>query len=350
MADPDAPDNVMDDVLAAQRELAGETPEAPPQEPVEQEPPQETAQQAADRARDEAGRFKAKEPETKPRETLTLKDKPQTEQPQAQPGTPEKQPDQPVPPPAEWKGAGKVQWNKLPKAVQAELRETYESVAAQREQYAPLEAAIAPHREVLLRDAGSVENGVNQLMQFYRAYLDNPAGLIQHIARTRGIDLGAPQGQPQPGTPQPTPDINSLIAQTVQQAIAPIQERFAQTENQQLTQTIESFREDPKHPYFEDVRVQMGQLLTAAAKMGQKMTLDDAYDQAIWANPAIRAQLLADQAEEAKRNQTAQVATAQRARAASLRGSPLPNPSGGASQGSSVLDDVRAAAAEMAGT
>lgn len=322
---------------AAEVGMAPDTPigiEPPePKEPAAEAPAGETAEQAAERARDEKGRF-AKQDEAKPRETLKLKEKPADAPakapdaplnpadapPGAKPAEVAKPADEPIAPPLEFKGLAKTQWGKLPKAIQSELSEHYQSVAAAKAEFEPLARAVAPHRDLLIRDAGSVESGINQLMQFYNAYLTNPQALIHHIARTRGIDLGAPQGQPpQGGTQQAAPDINSLIAQTVQQAIAPIQERFQQTETQQIEQTLSAFAADPKHPYFQDVKVHMGQLL----KAGAAKDLSDAYEQATWANPVIRQQLLQAQAEETAKTQAAQAATARKAAAASLTGAPI---------------------------
>lgn len=317
------------------------------------------------RARDESGRFARKEGD-KPRETLSLKEKPApsdttgTKDNAGQPATngtqqPTSDITQPADKPAailaptEWKGAAKVKWDRLPREVQAEIVERHTASEQRLQQYAPLEQAIAPYKDAWTRDAGGVPHAIEQLGQFYRLYLENPVGLIHHIARSRGIDLGAPQGQqpPQGGAPQQPPDIASFVQQAVQQAIAPFQEQTRRTETQALNETISAFAADPKHPYFQDVKVHMGQLLqTGAAK-----DLNEAYDQAIWANPTIRAQLMSAQAEEAKKAQAAEVERANKARAASLRGSPLPNGSNQAGQGnnSSVLDDVRAAAAEIAG-
>lgn len=318
------------------------------------------------RARDESGRF-AKAEEGKPRETLTLKEKPGAEQ-QPDGGQKPSQPvtdasaqggvnksdqpggDKPAPilAPTEWKGLAKTRWEKLPREVQAEIVERHQAAEQRVAAYAPIEQAIAPYREAWMRDAGSVEAAIGQLGQFYRLYLDKPYELIHHIARTRGIDLGAPQGQqpPQGGAPPQAPDIASLVSQVVQQHIAPIQQRFAQDENQQLNDTISAFASDPKHPFFQDVKVHMGQLLQA----GAAKDLNEAYDQATWANPMIRAHLLAAQSEEAKKQQAAEVEKARKAQSASLRGSPLPGGGNAAANGSaSVLDDVRAAAAEIAG-
>lgn len=352
MAEQTETDNILADVLAASREVAGEPPETvvEQQPPIESEALAETAEQKADRERDEQGRFKAKtEGETakEPQKRDPLKIKSETLQKAAEQEIAEKgelkSPD--LLAPVEWKGGAKVDWQRLPPEVRKEIRSHWDELNEQRQQIAPIQQAIAPHRDVLVRDAGSVEAGIGQLMTFYQAYLDNPQGLIQHIARTRGIDLGQPGGQPDNKGIQPTSDLNSVVAQAVQHAIAPIQQRFQQTETQQTEQTLSAFAADPKHPYFQDVRAHMGKLLEARTAT----SLEEAYEQAIWANPTIRQQLMSQQAEETAKARTADAAKANMARAASLRGSPLPGGGSAAATGSSVLDDVRAAAAEVAG-
>lgn len=351
-------DNLLADVLAADAELSGEKPEV-----IEtKEAPVETAQEKADRVRDEQGRF-AKAEEGKPRETLKLKGGKEAPAEDAKPGSEGSTPQAPVAdvttgaapkvegleiPPVYWKGEAKLSWGRLPPPVRAEIVAQHERVAAIEAQYAPVEQAIAPHRDGWVRIAGSVESAITQLAQFHQLYLDNPRALIDHIARTRGIDLGQPAGQhgQTPSTPQ-TPDINTVVQQAVQQAIAPIQDRFKQTETQQVESTIAAFAADPKYPYFQDVKVHMGQLI----KAGLATDMPDAYDKAVKLNPAIWSTLEAQKAEEAKNQQAADADKARKAAAASLRGSPLPGGSspGTTGQGSTVLDDVRAAAAELAG-
>lgn len=313
----------------------------------------ETAEQTAQRKRDEAGRF-AKE--TKPRETLKLKESPapavvasaeKVAPPPvatAAPGAPDAEA---IAAPAEWKGAGKVQWNKLPKAVQAELRDTYQGLAASRAEMEPMQQAIAPYKEAWVRDAGSVPAAVAELGRFYELYLTNPVGLIQHIAAQRGINLGSAQGQaPAQGATQPAPDIATLIAQVVQQQVAPITAHFQQTENQQLQSTIDAFGSDPSHPYFQDVKVHMGRLISA----GAAKDMQDAYDQATWANPVIRQQLLDQQAEATKQTQAAALAKARQASAVNLSGSPLAGVvNGTGTKGESVHDAVRRNFAEVEG-
>lgn len=350
----DENDDVMADVRAAMQENAGEQverPEAATPDPAATAP---TEPPASGRERDEAGRFKAKEQAERP--ILALKEKPAEPQPSptSTPATPpaatttEQPKTEPIAPPAEWKGAGKVKWDRLPREVQTELRDTWQALAAERAEVAPFRELIDSHKQLLVNETGSVQAGMTQLFAFARMSVDNPVQLIQHIAAQRGIDLRAAfAGQPQPGPQQSQPGPTADVAQLVQQALQPILGQFQQQSLQQEIQKIEAFRADPKHPYFTDVAPRIEQLL----KAGAAKDLQDAYDQAVWADPTIRQQLMAAQAEEAKKTQAAEVEKATKARAASLRGSPLPGASpGGGSQSGSVFDDVRAAAAELAGT
>jgi hypothetical protein len=72
------------------------------------------------------------------------------------------------------------------------------------------------------------------------------------------------------------------------------------------------------YPHFQAVRTQMGALMLAAAQSGQAMTLAEAYDQAVWAHPQLRAGLTkAEQTRAAQQADEARKASVQRARAAS---------------------------------
>lgn len=355
--------SALDDVRAAAAELArGADNGAGDREPAGADGAAESgesdrAEAPAGRARDEAGRFAKADgqPATITEKDLTEKpgassplEKPDASSPSAAAPPAPNAADDKIPPPAEWRGAGKVKWGLLPKEVQAELRDTYASVQATQAEIGPLKEIIDYARPMLVREAGSVGEGIRQLVAFHELSLTKPLELIHHIARTRGIDLSAAfGGQPQPGTTQQgQPDIQAIIAQTVQQHLQPFQAQIEQRENQSTIQTVEAFRADPAHPYFEDVRPFMAALL----KSGQAKDLQDAYDKATWADPSIRTALQQRQSEEAANNRKAEVEKARRASAASLTGSPLPNGSSmaAANPSASVLDDVRAAARALA--
>lgn len=352
----DEPDDLRGDVAAALASL--ETPEAVAEAPAVEVP--ETESEKAERVRDEQGRFaKAEEPKEK-RETLSLKKPPAPESPPgaaaslepaaAQPAAPEKR----VGPPPGFDGLGNVQWEKLPPHVQRNLIAREDARNQVIADLAPVKELIDVNREFLVNQAGSLPAAFQQLMQFARMSVDNAPQLIQHIAQARGVNLAAlVNGQPGGDRPAAAPagqqpqDLPSLIAQLVDQRVRPILAEREQQQTQQLQSTINQFGADPKHPFFNDVRVQMGQLISS----GTAKSLDEAYEQATWANPAIRAHLLEEQRESAEKAKAAEVAKARAATRTSVTGSPLPGVglNGKGDPKASALDDVRAAYNELSG-
>ena len=293
-------------------------------EPTAADPaaPSETRADRGD-GRDAAGKFVGKPKEEAPtqRETLTLKPKAQETAPvdakAAKPTEP-----QDVPPPIEWKGEAKVAWGRVPPPIRAAFRETYESMQKAQAEVAPLKELIDLEREFLVREAGSVPEAFRQMTQFARMSVDKPVELALHILQRRGIDPRTVfGGQPvqQNGTQPQPPDLRSYVAQAVQQALQPLQAQVQQREEQQHISTIDAFAADPAHPYFNDVRVQMGALM----KSGQAVTLQDAYDQATWANPSIRQALLAQQAGDAANAKAREVEAARKAALLSPSGAPV---------------------------
>jgi hypothetical protein len=256
---------------------------------------------------------------------------------------------EPTTPPAWWKGAGKIDWKRLPTSIQGELGDYVGRLEAERSEVAPLKEMIDQSRDVLVREAGSVAEGFRQLLAFHRLSLEKPLDLIHHIARTRGIDLraafaGQPQAQ-QPGSPQTAPDLNRLVAQAVQQHLAPIQQQEQQRQYQNNLQTVQSFAADPAHPYFNDVADQMEALL----KAGVAKDLSDAYDKATRLDPVISGQLDQERQKAAEDQRKADAEKARRAAAASVRGSPVPDAQRGNGGGpKSVRDAVRDAFSEHA--
>lgn len=354
----DEKDSVSDDVRAAFESLEADPAPAPVQaETVEAAAEPDTGTEG-ERTRDEKGRFAAGEPEKPKRETLTLK--PQGEPPSipasgpptgtVAPAAPEK-----VLAPQEWSGLAKVKWDRLPADVQREIAQHEATRAQTTADLAPVRELIDVNREFLINQAGSLPAAFTQLMQFARMSVDNPLQLAEHILRSRGIDPRAAfAGQPQGTAAQQPQDIQSLVAQLVQQAVQPIvaqseqQRQYQeQVETQQLTHSISQFGADPKHPFFNDVKVHMGQLISA----GAAKTLDEAYEQATWANPAIRAHLLEEQRGAAEAAKAAEVQKARAAQRTSVTGSPLPGAglNGKSDPKASARDDVMAAYQELSG-
>ena len=347
--------NLLEDVRAAAESLR-----TPPEDKPETTAPIETAEQTAERERDEAGRFKAKTEQ--PREKLTLNKQPvdantvNAEIPKTTPdGKPilktgddgKIAPVTGLAPPMDWMGDAKIRWGRLDKSIQEEILKREEQRAAVVSELAPLKELFDTNREFLVNQAGSVVEAQRQMMQFARMSVDNPVQLAEHILRARGLDPRAVfSGQPGQAPAQNQPqDVQTLLAQLVDQRLQPFLAQTEQQQTQQIQSTIDQFASRPDRPYFNDVRSQMGVFL----KEGSAKTMDEAYEMATWANPTIRAALLSEQAGASGEQRQQTVNKARLAGRANLKGSPLPNGASvnGGKSNSSVLDDVRAAAEEM---
>jgi len=90
---------------------------------------------------------------------------------------------------------------------------------------------------------------------------------------------------------------NQLLEQQIQRNQQSVQQQHEQALNSEIAQ----FAAEPNHEHFETVKLHMASLLQG----GQAKTLQDAYEQAIYANPTTRSTVLQQQVtaaqEEAKR-------------------------------------------------
>ena len=150
-------------------------------------------------------------------------------------------------------------------------------------------------------------------------------------AKPGTVDLSklAPQGQPADPQGQQYEDptiveLNNKIDQLTGK-VTNFQTAQEQSRQQQITSAIEAFKTEADdqgnltHPHFDKVKPIMGGLINA----NPQLTLSEAYDQAVFADPTIRTDLLA-QREQAAKEEAEKAARAQRAQAASksLKGSP----------------------------
>lgn len=142
------------------------------------------------------------------------------------------------------------------------------------------------------------------------------AYLLQ-IAANYGIDLsGVTQGAQQVDPYQQA--LNQRLQQQEQmlnQFLTTQQRQDAESANQ----SIQSFRKD--HEHLDDVRQVMADLIDKGLAKG----LDDAYDQAIWLNPDIRAKVIAKQqslAESKRKEAVAATVNTAKSAAVQVKGAP----------------------------
>lgn len=232
-------------------------------------------------------------------------------------------------PPATWSAGAKAIYASLPEIARKEIAKRETDYARGIQQYAEKAKFAdsfmreAQPYEAMLRNEGS--NPVAALSSFLKqAYMLRTATpqergrLIMATAQKFGADMTPYLGQQAEQPAGQTQDLSQVQA-LVQQLVAPHLQKIQQWETtqataqqrqeQQMEQEIQgqitafqsATNEDgsPKHLYFENVRP----LMSAFFANGQAKDLEQAYDMACFANPEVRAALIADQhrTEEAKR-------------------------------------------------
>ena len=279
----------------------------------------ETPQAATDR--DERGRFAAKTapeaegqegteelpgaPEDESSEPATEADTDQGNDPSAEPA------EQPLSPPDRWSAEWKTQFASLPREAQQVLLEreteynkgftqTSQEAAALRKQYEPLEQVLGPRRQNWQMQGMNETQAVGQLLAISDYADKDPAGFIQWFAQQRGINLSGQTGQQPEGQP-PTEQAQTPGPDYVRQEIQAFKQSL---EAEKVQQEINTFKEGKEH--FDTVRPHMSALMQS----GAATSLQDAYDQAVWANPTVREQILATKQTEAEAKRKSDAAAA----------------------------------------
>jgi hypothetical protein len=184
---------------------------------------------------------------------------------------------------------------------EAEISSGIKKYSDDAKRYSEIEQVLAPVRSVFQQaGARSDAEAINRLLSWEAAIRQNPAQAIPALARQYGVDLASLAQNP--GSNQTPPDAAVQLQQYVQQAIQPVQSELQRIQSERAASEIAQFSKDK--PYFEKVKVQMGQLMA----QGAAADLDKAYQMAIWSDPETRAELI-------QKETDAKLATSQQAQA-----------------------------------
>ncbi len=216
----------------------------------------------------------------------------------------------PVGPPSGWSKEAQALWDTLPPAVkadavrrEAEVAKGFNEYREKTAQLTEIEQAIAPVRHILQQNGITTSaQAVKRLLDWENMIRSNPRQAIPQLARQYGVDLSqlaqgsseAPSSAAQeiPAHLRPVFDQFGQVAQEVNS----IKGELQRSREEKVSQDLASFAKDK--PHFEKVRVRMGQMIAAGAVA--PTDLEGAYQQAIWADPDIRATLLKEQEEKTK--------------------------------------------------
>ena len=252
-------------------------------------------------------------------------------------------------PPPGWSVESKALYASLPDPIkqdilkrEGEVSKGFKEYSEKTKRHDEIEQVLAPVRP-FLQQIG-VQNdaeAIRRLLQWENRIRSNPAQAIPELARQYGVDLSqTAQSNPVPPELKPVVDQFGNIANDVQYLKSELQRRDQTAAAESLAQ----FAKDK--PHFESVKTDMGYLMMTAANSGRSLSLDDAYQQAIWAKPEIREQLIKEQI--AKESKPTPIQKAQHARATavspSIRAPSAPQVNGakkGTGVRGSLLDAVR---------
>lgn len=233
--------------------------------------------------------------------------------------------------PVTWRPEAKAVWANLPPEAQKEVLKREQDIMQGLEGYKENAAFGKSFKQVLepylpmFQTAGL--DPVKQVGNLMQAHItlatgtpEQKASLFQALARDYKVDLGQLSYE--------APFVDPAV-QALQSQLNAVQSQLSRSEQEQLAdkraayeQEVTKFASDPKNPHFETVANQMAALL----KGGIAANLQDAYDQAVWANPVTRAKEVerqqAESAAAAKADAEARAAAARKATAANVKAKP----------------------------
>ena len=147
----------------------------------------------------------------------------------------------------------------------------------------------------------------SMLDTFYRLKTSDPqqkAHLLMQVAQQHGADMSVFQNGIDPEQMQLQQHLQPLQSQIaeLQQNLSQREQLAQQQEVSQAQNSIASFSNEVdesgklRYPHFDIVRNTMADIIESNERQGFKISLEQAYDNAVWATPEIRQHLLSEQA------------------------------------------------------
>lgn len=255
--------------------------------------------------------------------------------PEAQPGTPAEKPAIRAVPKS-WKQEYHEYWGKLDPKVQEyiEQRETeqatgLDALKSDAQLAKGFKEVLTPYQALLdaqgLKDPAYVVRSL--LNTHYQLSTFNDAqkvDLFNRLAKLYKVDLGkvAASQDEVPFIDPSLKEINDRMSK-VEGSLTAQQEAAVNDLRLKTAREVEAFASDPKHSYFNEVADHVVLLL-----QNPQISLEQAYEQAVWANPATRAKeqaRISQESDAARRKEAEEAAAkARKAKGTDVRGKESP--------------------------
>jgi len=195
-----------------------------------------------------------------------------------------------------------------------------------------LDEIIAPHKDAWAVQGLDDHQALTRLVAAEKVLRETPAQGILYLAQSYGVDIRQLVGQAGQPTTAPAPQVDPMLQQaldrikTFEDTLA--QQTQSQTDAQMASAQaqINEFASKPENIYFDNVKDDVAERLGS----GRAKTLQEAYEQAVWASPEIRPLLLQEQTAAAAKKAAEDAARAKAKEAKNASGSVTGSPTPGA--------------------
>lgn len=249
---------------------------------------------------------------------------------------------EPIAYPKSWKQDLSPHWDKMPRELQDYVTNTrekdylngLEQYKAGHTAYSEIHEVIQPYMPRLtalgLRPAEAIRTLMNADWALSQGSPEQKIAMLASICQNYGIDPAQIKGAGGGEQPFQT-DAEKALAKKFDGLHSNLSQ-FIQSQMTEKKSVIDkevaAFAADPAHPHFDAVADHIVRLLNA----DRALSLQDAYDQAVWANPTTRAKAIEalnkETSEKARKEREAAAAAATKARLANLRGKPTDKTTG----------------------
>lgn len=245
--------------------------------------------------------------------------------------------------PQSWSPTNREKWGALPPEVKSQIAKRESEVegvlrksAESRRVADQLAKTVEPYRQSMM--AAGYNSPFEAINTLFRAESTLRAGTqhekaaqVAQLISQYGVDIST-LDQVLSGNPQTQQSSNPDLESLLQQRLAPYekfmqqqqqqQQYAAQQESQQARQTVQQFQAE----FLDDVRLDMADIIDMAAKRGQQMSLQDAYDRACVMHPEISKVMKQREEQKALMGTTENAQRKRNAASASLTGRQSGNP------------------------
>lgn len=220
-------------------------------------------------------------------------------------------------------------WPKTPRQVQEFYNKREQEMLDGLKQYkqgadtwAQYDKVLKPYYPILERMRIQPEHAIDALM---RAHVSLTQGSVEDrkaAYQQLGRNLQLLEEAASAPSPPADPRFQSLESrlQRTESELAARAKADHDASYAKVSQEIETFAADKAHPYFNEVSDHITTLIRGSQAAGKTLSLQDAYDQAVWANPITRAKEIArvQTEHEAKLKENARLDSLPKKRAAGV--------------------------------